>query len=190
VPSHRLQARLHRGKAWEVRIDTGHFLTREEAARALALVYPGDPAWRGVLKLKMGLTAALRSRLLEQPRAGDEEPDRKLIDAYNDVFAGRPELFRHDDRHRLEVWVFLGLDAAARLLALVYPEGPPRRFGRATAERGLQDGAARRLHEDTTSVVDPELVARYRELLVEVEIFPPAAAEADAAAGDRVDAGG
>lgn len=171
MPAHRLTAKHHRGDTWEVRIDTAHYFSLEDAARALALVYPDDPPWRGDVKLRMGLSQAARERLLESE---PPEPDGQKVAAYRELLdERRPKYFKYDNgtRGRFDVATYLDIDKAAQALALQWPDSPAR-FGRMTAERGLQEAVRRRRLESSSQRADPETVAMYREKLLDVGMFP------------------
>lgn len=161
------------------RVDVPRWFTRDEAARALALVYPEQPVVTGYREVRTGLTRAARERVLSRPGAA---PDEALVQAYVPVVDRHwQKFFKYDDQRqwvgagherasltRLDVAVLFSREEAAVALALVY-ERVPSRVGRITIERGLQRaGAERVLARDGAERADAEVVQRFRELLGEV----------------------
>lgn len=149
------------------------FFTGEEAARALALVYPEQAPLRGEREFRMGLSRAARERILT--RAG-VKPDEQLVQAYLPIVDRHwTTFFKYDEnrewvgsgherasRARFDVAAQFSIDEAARALALVY-ERVPARVGRMTVQRGLREAAERRvLSRESAGPADTETVERWR----------------------------
>lgn len=72
-----------------------------------------------------------------------------------------------------------GLTESAKALAVQLPD-LPRRVGRKTLHKGLQDAARNNVIGHRLDKANPEMVALYRELLIKHEIFPAEALELEA----------
>lgn len=160
-----------------VRLDVPHFLTRDDAARALALVYPDQAVLTGEREFRSGLSRAVRERVLEQPGV---EPDEALVAAYLPVVDRHwPDHARYDEdgawvgagderavQARFEVQTFFSREETARALALVHGE-MPMRVGPMTIDQGLHKAARERvLSREFGEAPDEALVDRFRALLV------------------------
>lgn len=172
-----------------VRIDDTTYWTVDEAARGLALVYAEySVVHGGVLAVRTGLQRAADQQVLRQP---GREVGGAWVRAYRQALEQhRARFVRYVQRGgsfvpvtragldpseathiRVEVPTFLDIEEAARGLALHFEEFPHGvRVGRMTCERGLQAAVSRRL-QASESTPDPEVVQRFRNLLVDQGIF-------------------
>lgn len=172
-----------------VRIDDTSYWTVEEAARGLALIYADySVVHGGVLAVRTGLQRAAEQQVLRQP---GRQVDGAWVRAYRHALEQhRARFVRYVQRGgsfvpvtragldpseathiRVEVPTFLDVEEAARGLALHFEEFPTGvRVGRMTCERGLQAAVTQRVLA-SSAVPDPELVQRFRDLLVEQGIF-------------------
>jgi hypothetical protein len=75
--------------------------------------------------------------------------------------------------------VLYNLQQGAQAVALVYPDGPPRRFGNKTCHAAMRALVQGRVPGNPSlDDADPEMVELYRQKLVEFGVFPQEAADA------------
>lgn len=138
-----------------VRVQTPVYFTRDEAATALAALFPGQPVRRGVNTLQKGLSTAAQARL-DAIGEGDVaarrkyhkrlagEAEERLVAGYTAALDQHPGWFKHDGYTRHDAFTYFTLDEAATALALLH-EDRPGRVGRITAQHGLYEAARRRV---------------------------------------------
>lgn len=171
-----------------VMCEAATYLSAEQAASALALVYAGkDTILQGVHAVRDGLTRAVEEGVLS---GGDPDADR--VRAYRQVLERHRSRFLRYVEHesgemrpagklgidpeaathaRVDTAIYFDEQEAARALALVY-EGFPQgvRTGRMTCEHGLHRAARDRvwLRRDAP---DEDAVVSFQELLRAHDVF-------------------
>jgi hypothetical protein len=177
------------------RFDIPYFVTVEEAARALAYVYAKQPVHKGQNKIMEGLYRAAQDGLIGSRALEDVHPN--AVQTYTDRLVGlgmfpNPETGEWElpeDRRparranvqlpdgtfgmRVEATHHLDVDEVALLLALANPDQPVRTGTmkvRESVQRAYIDRLAHNTHR--RSKVDKDLVAGYREALIDAGIYP------------------
>lgn len=160
-----------------VKVEMPVFFTREEAARALALIYPDQEPLRGEREVRMGLSRAARDRVLAKPGL---HPNAELVQAYEPIVDRHwPGFAKYTDEHvrvgagheqatasRFIVDVLVTVEDAAVALAWVH-NGLPSRVGQVTVERGLRRAARDRVlaRPELADRVDADAAQRWRAWL-------------------------
>lgn len=158
-----------------VRIDQQVFLTKDEAATALALVFANDTLVRTArISLQTGLNDAVRNRLLDNKDAVAAVP-KQLVEGYRNSLDRHAEFFFRAQRPtdgqpvvRVEIGRLFTLQQAAEAMAFVYGDTPPARIGKATAQRALRKVTNEQLLEgpEAGAGIDRKLVDLYRNELL------------------------
>lgn len=130
-------------------VDIQHWLTRQKAATALALVYAHGIIHTSRNALQQGLNQAVSQRLLDNEQAVADVSTARVagyieaLDKHSDFFfrPGNVDVDSGEPVTRVEVRHLFTLDEAATALAVVYAGKSLHRWGKNTVTRALREAA-------------------------------------------------